>query len=172
LDTLQRLHREQLPPPPKRWKDLLCHPFCEEFLEAAKEELDRCFLKSCLVLTSATEEEIQEEILPLMWLFSYKFDEDGYLYKHKARLVVRGDLQDEWGNNYAATLTARVFRFLIAITTAFGLIAYQYDVLNAFLHAPLDRKLYARSPEGFTQDLGKLLELKRALYGLKDAPLL
>jgi len=168
----QRLHREQLPPPPKRWKDLLKHPFCQEFLEAAKEELHRCFIKGCFVLTSAREEEILEEILPLMWLFSYKFDEDGYLYKHKARLVVRGDLQDDWGDTYAATLAARVFRFLMAIAAAFGLLAYQYDVINAFLNAPLNRKLYAQSPEGFVQELGKLLELKRALYGLKDAPLL
>lgn len=107
-----------------------------------------------------------------MWLFSYKFNKDGYLYKYKARLVVRGDLQNDWGDTYAATLAARVFWFLIAITAAFSLLAYQYDVLNAFLNAPLDRKLYARTPEGFAQDLGKLLELKRALYGLKDAPLL
>jgi hypothetical protein len=57
-------------------------------------------------LTTAIEEELHEEIVPLMWLFSYKFDEDGYLYKHKARLVVRGDLQDNWGDTYAATLAA------------------------------------------------------------------
>lgn len=168
----QRLHRDQLPQPPKRWKDLQKHPFYQEFRQAAEQELDSCFIKGCFALTSAREEEVQEEILPLMWLFSYKFDEDGYLYKHKARLVVRGDLQDDWGDTYAATLAARVFRFLIGITAAFGLNAYQYDVLNAFLNAPLDRKLYARAPEGFAQDLGKLLELKRALYGLKDAPLL
>jgi hypothetical protein len=85
---------------------------------------------------------------------------------------VRGDLQDDWGNTYATTLAARVFRFLMAITAAFGLVAYQYNVLNAFLNATLNRKLYVRSSEGFAQDLGKLLELKRALYGLKDAPLL
>jgi hypothetical protein len=30
--------------------------------------------------------------LPLMWVFTYKFDVDGYLLKYKARLVVRGDL--------------------------------------------------------------------------------
>jgi len=27
-----------------------------------------------------------------MWVFTYKFDENGYLYKYKTRLVVRGDL--------------------------------------------------------------------------------
>ena len=57
-------------------------------------------------------------------MFTYKFDKDGYLYKYKARLVVRGDLQDDWGDTYAATLAARVFRLLMAVAAAFGLRAY------------------------------------------------
>jgi hypothetical protein len=134
----QKLHCNQLPQPPKRWKNLQKHPFHQEFFQAAEQELDSCFIKGCFALTSAKEDEVQEEILPLMWLFSYKFDEDGYLYKHKARLVVRGDLQDDWGDTYAATLAAQVFRFLMGIIAAFDLIAYQYNVLNAFLIAPLD----------------------------------
>ena len=112
------------------------------------------------------------EILPLRWVFSYKFNEDGYLYKFKARLVVRGDLQQNWDDTYAATLAARIFRFLMAITAAFGLRAFQYDVRNAFLNAPLDRLIYVRAPEGFKDELGQLLELKYALYGLRDAPAL
>jgi len=32
-------------------------------------------------------------ILPLMWVFTYKLDEDGFIIKYKACLVVRGDLQ-------------------------------------------------------------------------------
>ena len=121
-------------------------------------------------MTAATAAEAQ--ILPLMWVFTYKFDEDGYLYKYKARLVVRGDLQDDWGDTYAATLAARVFRLLMAIAAAFGLHAYQYDVLNAFLNAPLEQLVYVRTPELFIAQMGELLELKRALYGLKNAPLL
>ena len=45
-----------------------------------------------------------------MWVFDYKFDEDGYLLKYKARLVVRGDLQEQYGDTYAATLAARLFK--------------------------------------------------------------
>ena len=85
---------------------------------------------------------------------------------------MRGDLQEDWGDTYAATLAARVFRFLTALTAAFGLKAYQYDVLNAFLNAHLDKPLYVQTPDPYVEELGKLLELKRALYGLKDAPLL
>jgi hypothetical protein len=44
-----------------------------------------------------------------MWVFTNKFDEDGYFLKAKARLVVRGDLQLYWGDTYAATLAAKTF---------------------------------------------------------------
>jgi hypothetical protein len=56
-----------------------------------------------------------------MWVFTYKFNEDGYLYRFKARLVVRGDLQQPYGDTYAATLAARTFRALVAIANQFGL---------------------------------------------------
>jgi len=106
-----------------------------------------------------------------MWVFTYKFDEDGYLYRFKARLVVRGDLQQLYGDTYAATLAARTFRALIAIANQFGLELLQYDVPNAFLNATLNQKLYAETPAGFEKD-GELLQVLRALYGLKESPLL
>ncbi len=36
---------------------------------------------------------IKSSILPLVWIFKYKYDNAGYLVKHKARLYVYGDLQ-------------------------------------------------------------------------------
>jgi hypothetical protein len=57
-----------------------------------------------------------------MWVFSYKLDEDGFVIKYKARLVVQGDLQvSQFKDTYAATLAARVFRALIAIVAFFNL---------------------------------------------------
>ena len=32
------------------------------------------------------------DLLPLMWVFKYKTDSDGYITKYKSRLVARGDL--------------------------------------------------------------------------------
>ncbi|KAF7566301.1 hypothetical protein PtrM4_146210 [Pyrenophora tritici-repentis] len=46
-----------------------------------------------------------------------------------------------------------------------------YDVPNAFLNTTLNRKLYAETPDGFKKD-GELLQVLRALYGLKESPLL
>lgn len=105
-----------------------------------------------------------------MWVFTYKFNEDGYLLKYKARLVVRGDLQAQYGDTYAATLAARLFRALMALACAFNLKAMQYDVPNAFLNAFLDRTLFVRTPDGFRDKYGPTLRLLRALYGLKEAP--
>jgi hypothetical protein len=171
-DKPSKLHRDQIPPPPKSYKKLKGHVFESEFWTAIKAEMGTCWAKLCFSLTDATVATADAEILPLMWVFTYKFDEDGFVYKFKARLVVRGDLQKHEGDTYAATLAARVFRALMALVAAFSLLGFQYDALNAFLNAKLIRKLYVRTPEGFEDEYGQLLLLCRALYGLKEAPLL
>jgi hypothetical protein len=56
-----------------------------------------------------------------MWVFTYKFDPDGFLIKHKARLCARGDLQETTDETYAATLAAQTFRFMMAIAAYFDL---------------------------------------------------
>jgi hypothetical protein len=37
-----RLHRDQLPPPPKTWRDLEKYPFGQEFTAALMKEFKRC----------------------------------------------------------------------------------------------------------------------------------
>ena len=165
--AITRIHRDELPDPPKRWSQLKTHPHGEEFKKAAQAEYDACWKRGVFKETSVTPEDAEAEVLPLKWVFTYKFNQDGYLCKHKARLVVRGDLQLDWPDTYAATLALKVFRFLMALATAFDLSAYQYDVTNAFLNAMMARLVYVRAPEGYR---GGLLELRRALYGLKEAP--
>ena len=59
-----------------------------------------------------------------MWVFTYKTDEDGYITRFKARLVVRGDLQSPLDDTYAATLAVRNFRALISIANYFDLELY------------------------------------------------
>jgi hypothetical protein len=64
-------------------------------------------------------------ILPLMWVFTYKLDKNGFVIKYKARLVIRGDFQVlQFKDTYAATLAICVFRLLIAIAVYFNLDIY------------------------------------------------
>jgi len=110
--------------------------------------------------------------IPLIWVFTYKFDTDGYLSKFKARLCVRGDLQQPiHQDTYAATLAAKAFRALMAIVAAFDLEAWQFDAINAFTNSQIDETIYCDYPEGFEQP-GCCLLLLQALYGLRRSPLL
>ena len=82
-----------------------------------------------------------------MLVFKYKFDEDEFLIKYKARLIVRNDLQHTNQNIYAITLVARIFRVLMILVAAFDLETRQFDAINAFAHSPIDESTFCRSPE-------------------------
>jgi hypothetical protein len=90
------------------------------------------------------------EVLPLLWVFKYKLDSEGYLTKYKARICVRGDLQTTAEDTYAATLAIRIFRALMAIAAYFNMEVRQYDAVNAFTNAQLAVPVYCHPPEGFS----------------------
>ena len=83
-----------------------------------------------------------------MWVFKYKFDENGYLVKFKIRLCAKEDLQFTTMNTYAAILTVRVFRSLMVIVAAYNLKTRQYDAINAFANSFINEVVYCRPPEG------------------------
>ena len=94
----------------------------------------------------------------------------GYLLKYKARLVVRGDLQrSQLQETYAATLAARIFRCLMALTAHFDLNTAQFDAINAFPNALLDEIVYVKYPDGFKRP-GWVYLVNRALYQLPALP--
>lgn len=165
-----KIHRDQLPPPPTSWRALLKHPHAEGFKHAAKLEYEALKSKDTFKIIRRPP---HSNPLPLKWVFLYKFNQEGYLVKYKARICVRGDLQPiSLQETYAATLAFRVFRALMALAAAFGLKAEQLDAVNAFLNAELDEKVHCRFPEGFEGDPNDCLQLLRALYGLRRSPLL
>jgi len=105
-------------------------------------------------------------------VYVYKFDKHRRFVKYKARLVVRGDQQARSkANTYASTLAGRSFRTLVAIAARFDLEMIQYDAINAFVHADLDEEVYMKMPPGHRRN-GVILQLRKALYGLRKSPLL
>jgi hypothetical protein len=82
-----------------------------------------------------------------MLIFKYKFDEDDYLIKYKARLVIRDNMQQINQNTYAATLIARIFRVLMILIAAFDLETRQYDAVNAFANSSINELIYCRSSD-------------------------
>ncbi|KAM4061690.1 reverse transcriptase (RNA-dependent DNA polymerase) [Hirsutella rhossiliensis] len=142
-----RFHRDDLVRLPKRYQDLENHPMGPDFKEAIRKELHDLLRRGTWRLVK--REKAQGPPLPL---------------KCKARICVRGDLQDEddGRETYAATLAAKTFRIVMAIAARFDLDVRQFDVSNAFLYSDIkkDHPVYVRLPQGF------------ALYGLRESPLL
>ena len=103
----------------------------------------------------------------------YKFDKHGRFKKCKARLLIRGDQQKRTSevDTYAATPAGRSFKALVVTATRFDLEMIQYDAVNTFVNAPLDKVIYIRMPPGH-RERGMVLLLHKALYGLRKPPLL
>jgi hypothetical protein len=167
----QRPHRDDLPPEPANWNELMKHLHRDAFVEAAKVEIEALGKKGTYQeVNRPTDRSIQ--VLPLTWVFTYKFDSNGILVKHKARICVRGDLQKVSADEkYSATLAVRTARAMLALTAAFDLDTAQYDAVNAFLNSLLDEDVYVELPPGLFKDRRtRCWKLLRALYGLRKSP--
>ena len=169
-----RHHRDNMPAEPQNYRQMKNHQHAAGFAQAMKVELDQLQAKGVWKVVPKKEAlQSGRNSIPLTWVFKYKFDEEGYLTKYKARLCARGDLQETQQNTYAATLAIGIFRALMAIVAAFDLETRQYDALNAFINSELDEPTYCHPPEGWEGSTGDIaLLLLRALYGLKQSPAL
>jgi hypothetical protein len=108
--------------------------------------------------------------ITLKWVFKLKRDEAGAIVKHKARLVARDFVQRE-GIDFDDTFTPRV-RLLFALVAQEGWRVHHMDVKSAFLNGDLKEEVYVHQPPGFTipGKEGKVLRLRKTLYGLRQAP--
>src|SRR6266536_4283926 len=88
----RRPYRDTLLEPLKSYWKIKSYIYVIEFKATCDKEIKALFDKD--MFTYINESEVLEGPLPLplMWVLSYKFDEDGYLDRYKARLVARGDL--------------------------------------------------------------------------------
>jgi hypothetical protein len=103
------------------------------------------------------------------WVFKVKKDSHGNFLKCKARLVVRGFLQEE-GRDYREIVKAESLRLLLAIAATEDLEIHQVDVKTAFLHGKVEEDIYLQAPEGAGYQKGTVLKLEKSLYGIKQAP--
>jgi hypothetical protein len=165
------IHIRELPSPPSPFHDYTNHPFREEFKEAELAHLASHAKSNTWDQVPTASISHNTQILDCMWVYTYKFDPNGYWIRCKARLVVRGDQQDHHysGETYAATLAIRSFRMIATLAAHYDLEMIQYDAVNAFVNAELDEPVYMRMPHGHTIP-GQTLLLKRAMYGLRKSP--
>jgi hypothetical protein len=114
-------------------------------------------------------------VITLKWVFKLKRDESGAIVKHKARLVARGFVQREgidFDDTFAPVAGMESVRLLFALAAQEGWRVHHMDVKSAFLNGDLKEEVYVHQPPGFAipGKEGKVLCLRKALYGLRQAP--
>ena len=111
-------------------------------------------------------------VLPSTWAFRCKRFPDGTVRKLNTRFCVRGDRQIEgvdYFETFAPVVQWATVRLLLIFTIHLNLANIQVDYTSAFLHIDIDQEVFIEMPRGY-KDPGKVLKLKKSLYGLKQSP--
>lgn len=157
----------------------------EAFEPRTFKEALNCHERDCWI--SAMQEELQSienndtwELVDLpkgrstigsKWVYKLKVDELGGNHTYKARLVAQGFSQKfgvDYDEVFAPVARTETFRILLTVAGKNGFGLKQYDFKTAFLNGELKEEIFMRPPQGVPSD-GKVLKLKKSLYGLKQA---
>ena len=108
------------------------------------------------------------------WVYKVKRDELGPIIKHRARLVARDFVQREgiYFEVFAPVARMESVHLLLALAAAKDWRVHHLDVKLAFLNGELVEMVFVRQPPGFAikGEEHKVLRLRKALYGLRQAP--
>ncbi|KAF0894360.1 hypothetical protein E2562_038477 [Oryza meyeriana var. granulata] len=133
-----------------------------------------------LMFTTADEptsfgEAEREASIGLKWVFKVKRDEHGNVIRHKAHLVANGYVQRagiNFDEVFAPVARMESVRMLLALAAHERWTVHHMDIKSAFLNGDLKEEVYVSHPPGFIVDGSeqKVLRLRKALYGLRQAP--
>jgi hypothetical protein len=156
------------------WDEAMRLPDKDLWLEAADIEI------RALESHSAWREDLKSNatnrIVPSQWVFTYKRNPDGTIKKRKARIVLRGDLQDYEGETYSPVAAWSTVRAFLVTSAVLDRATCTIDFSNAFIQSPLpsDQAVWMHTPRGYATRGGfaYCLNLLKSLYGHKISSLL
>jgi len=154
---------------PRNWKEAKQDP---KWKEAMLEELAALEKNKTWDLVPFP---VGKKVVNCKWVYTVKQNPNGKIERYKARLVAKGYSQTygiDYDETFAPVAKMSTVRTLISCAANFNWPLYQLDVKNAFLHGDLQEEVYMEIPPGFAtaQTKGKVLRLKKSLYGLKQSP--
>lgn len=136
--------------------------------KAIKEELTA--LENSDTWTVVEEPKCQE-VISNRWVFRVK-----EVCAGKSVLVARGFEQTNFTNLseiHAPVAKLSTLRILLTVCNNYDLFLEQLDVKNAFLNGSLNETIFMKIPQGLevaNSEKNKVYLLKKAIYGLKQAP--
>ncbi|CAL1678819.1 unnamed protein product [Lasius platythorax] len=170
-DFISYLAVEGMGENPTSMEEVMKSPQKEEWIQAMKREIHSLQENDTWEISDMPK---GATILGTKWVYKQKIDDER---KPKARLVIQGCKQTE-GVNYEETfaLVALIsryssIRYLIALTVQKDFYIAHLDVETAYLYSELEEDIYISSPKlpGKNKYSGKILKLRKAVYGLKQS---
>jgi len=136
-------------PAPKTVRDILKMQdgiVRQEWLKALKKELKTLINAGTFVHDNLKDGEIST---PVMETFKVKVKSDGSLDKLKARLVVRGDLQDKniTEDKWSPTASFRSLKMFLGHASRIKARVKQLDFVGAFLQAKMRTRMFVTIPK-------------------------
>ncbi len=149
---------------PRSWRQALSIPQWEDAMKRGADELKR------LDAWELVPRPPGVKVLPGLWRFKVKRDENGDVARYKARWCMNGSRCDyTWSPEqiYSPVAELCTVRLLFATAAATGQPVLQVDVPNAYLNAEVGEKMYVEQPHGLEEpgQETRVCLLKKTLYG-------
>ncbi|KAA1087994.1 hypothetical protein PGTUg99_050213 [Puccinia graminis f. sp. tritici] len=143
----------------------------DKWKEAEKKEYENMDSHKAWLVRKRKEDDSP---IPLTWAFRKKLGSNNEVTEFKARICVQGFRQSfglDYFAKYAPTGKPCSLRLLISFAVNNDLKIHQLDVRSAFLTCPLEDKVTVLPPPGYVGKPDTVFELRKAVYGLRQAPL-
>ena len=155
---------------PRTYEEAITDPkYAKAWKAAMAEEMLSLIANETFKNTVAPE---GANIVSYKWVFTVKTLVDGSIERFKARLVARGFSQvygEDYNETFAPTVRMDTLRLFLATVAAEDLECSQFDIKNAFTESHLQEVIYLQPPKGAPIEKGKVWQVLRSLYGLKQA---
>lgn len=149
------------------------------WIAAMEDELASYLKNDVMSLEKRDKIDPNITVVDTRWVFATKSDEDGYINRFKGRLVARGFTQiadKDYDDIYAPVIGSEQLRVLLGFSVIHRAKMMTFDVKTAFLNAPIDKDLYIKLPkesnDTYKDGVPKIYRVKKAIYGLKQSPVL
>ncbi len=152
------------------WRAMLRHSHADKFIKTAQMKYNVIETKKTWKIVNKRDDY---KLISLKWIFIYKSDSNDFLFRYKARIVIRDDLQkvNNAQNVYAATFALKIFRMMMTLIVDFHFKIKQLNAVNVFLNVFNDEKIYCHMSNEY-KIFKKILKLFRALYKQRKSSLL
>jgi len=149
-------------------------PELNHWKRAIKEESTSILLNNTFSAGNSREAwQLKVRPIDSKWVYKTKHNPDRSI-RYKARLVIKGYEQTDFGKTYTPVGKQTTFRYHISLIGRYGWNMDHLVVVTAFQNPEIDDdNIYMNWPERWPERLNApkiILRLRKALYGLNKAP--